>query len=406
MRYKAIILSFFICLFCSPFPAFADKNPEIEMFSPQGTVKNVRQVSVRFSEQMVSFGDPRLGDPFEISCPEKGKGRWADGRNWLYDFEQDLPAGAVCEFNAKKDLKSLSGKVLTGQTEFSFSTGGPAIRESDPYEGAENIDEDQLFVLTLDAEADEKTVLSNVSFIVEGINERVGITIVKGGERERVLKLHYSEHKNLPKLVIKCRQRFPNESQIRLVWGKGVQSLSGVATAEDQVLAFKTRKPFIATFTCTRENAQAECIPILPMYLHFSAPVAWETARGIVLKGPAEKKYAPSTLNEENVEFVYSVSFQGPFPENASFSVEIPGEIKDDAGRKLENSAKFPLQVKTDAYPPLAKFSGRFGIIELNAGALLPVTMRNIESSVQSMMLKVEDKKGGIAGESQSTGTR
>ncbi len=68
--------------------------------SPSGNRERGSQVSVRFSEQVVPFGDPRsLTDPFDIVCPEKGAGRWADGRNWVYDFEKDLPAGIQCEFN-------------------------------------------------------------------------------------------------------------------------------------------------------------------------------------------------------------------------------------------------------------------------------------------------------------------
>ena len=53
----------------------------VEAFSPQGTVKDVRQVAVRFSEPMVAFGDPRLPEPFAIACDARGRGRWADTRN-------------------------------------------------------------------------------------------------------------------------------------------------------------------------------------------------------------------------------------------------------------------------------------------------------------------------------------
>ncbi|MGA9991549.1 MAG: hypothetical protein WBP86_04365, partial [Thiobacillaceae bacterium] len=54
----------------------------IESFSPQGEVKGIRQVSVRFTDEMVPLGDPRLPEPFDIDCKEKGGGRWVDGRNW------------------------------------------------------------------------------------------------------------------------------------------------------------------------------------------------------------------------------------------------------------------------------------------------------------------------------------
>jgi len=49
----------------------------VQAFSPEGAVKGVRQVTARFSSQMVAFGDPRAPDPFTVDCAEKGKGRGA-----------------------------------------------------------------------------------------------------------------------------------------------------------------------------------------------------------------------------------------------------------------------------------------------------------------------------------------
>jgi len=46
----------------------------VEVFSPQGSVKGVRQASAWFATPMVPFGDPRKLDPFVIDCP----GRAAD----------------------------------------------------------------------------------------------------------------------------------------------------------------------------------------------------------------------------------------------------------------------------------------------------------------------------------------
>ena len=118
--------------------------------------------------------------PFNIRCSEKGTARWSDPSNWLYDFERDLPAGIQCEFNAKDELKSLRGADITGQRQFRFSTGGPAILRSSPYEGDESISDDQIFILELDSPAAEPSVLANVSFSVDRISERIGIRIVSG----------------------------------------------------------------------------------------------------------------------------------------------------------------------------------------------------------------------------------
>ena len=55
-------------------PAYAE-GPYISGFSPQGTVKKVRQARATFSEAMVPFGDPgAAADPFAVECSEAGRG--------------------------------------------------------------------------------------------------------------------------------------------------------------------------------------------------------------------------------------------------------------------------------------------------------------------------------------------
>ena len=89
------------------------------------------------------------------------------------------------------------------------------------------------------------------------------------------------------------------------------------------------------------------------------------------------------------------MTFEGPFPANADFQLELPAGIKDDAGRALTNANRFPLKVRTAGYPPLAKFAARFGIVERNADPALPVTIRNIEPQPKARMLKVEAGMSG-----------
>jgi len=109
--------------------------PRVELFSPRGEAKQVRHVTARFSAPIVALGDPRLEDPFTISCAAPGKGRWVDTRNWAYDFESDLPAGLRCTFGLKPALKTLDGRAIAGTTTFTFNTGGPTIQSSYPQEG-------------------------------------------------------------------------------------------------------------------------------------------------------------------------------------------------------------------------------------------------------------------------------
>jgi hypothetical protein len=371
----------------------AQQQARIESFSPQGTVKRVRQVQVRFSEPMVPFGDLRaVSQPFDITCPEQGTPRWADDRNWVFDFDRDLPAGIRCEFRLKEGLRTLAGRQITGQRSFSFSTGGPAILRSTPYEGSGAIDEDQIFVLQLDSDATEASVLAHVSFAIDGIANPVAVRIVTGSEREDILKARYRYQKTLPKylLLLQARQKFPTDTRINLIWGRGVASPSGVATEQDQTLPFVTREPFRATFHCQRENPQAACVPITPMVVDFSGPVPGSVLSKVVLKGPGGKEWKPQA-SESKEEFAYEVSFKPPFPEKSTFTISLPPGITDDAGRALTNAGEYPLTVRTDEYPPLAKFAASFGILELKGSPLLPVTLRNVEASVAAHMMEVQE---------------
>src|SRR5512136_2045379 len=147
----------------------AQQQARIESFSPQGTVKQIRQVRVRFSEPMVPFGDLRAVEPpFDISCAEQGTARWADDRNWLFDFNRDLPAGVRCEFRTRSGLRSLAGREVGGQRIFGFSTGGPVISTSNPGEGSEGIQEDQVFILELNGDPTDSSVFEHASFAIRG----------------------------------------------------------------------------------------------------------------------------------------------------------------------------------------------------------------------------------------------
>jgi uncharacterized protein YfaS (alpha-2-macroglobulin family) len=370
----------------------------VEQFTPLGTVKHVRQVTARFSEPMVPLGDPRVRDPFDVDCAEKGVGRWIDSTNWSFDFGRDLPAGVRCRFELREGLRSLSGVVVRGSRTFEFSTGGPAVIDSVPYQGSAGIDEQQAFVLFLDAEPARQTVLKSASFAVQGLPQRVEARLVVGERRAAILKsLRRRGDEPAKVIVLEAKQRFPNGARVDLVWGEGVAAKSGIATERDQVLPFVVRSQFTATLHCGRENARAACIPVTSMSIEFSAPVAWALAKEIVLSGPDGLRRSPQAPRAP-LDFVNRAEFRPPFPEQAELKIDLPGGLRDDAGRVLANADRFPLAVRTADFPPLAKFSSRFGIVEWKGGAALPVTLRNLEPEVTVRSLGIAEQPVGLAG--------
>jgi uncharacterized protein YfaS (alpha-2-macroglobulin family) len=399
-------------------PALASAA-QVQSFSPQGTVRDVRQATVRFSEAMVHFGDPRLADPFAIDCVAKGHGRWADDRNWVYDFDADMAAGQSCRFTLKPDLKSVAGAAITGKKEFTFATGGPAVRAAMPNEGSHAVDADQqLFLLATDAPASKATIEAHGYCAVANLSERLPLQVIEGKERDAVLAqrrtLGYAYYRVLFKngetdylqikhdelarrerdiAVVRCSRPLPDNAEFDLVWGKGIATADGAATTIDQVLKYKTRPAFTASFSCDRVNADAACVPVLPMSLRFSAPVPAKQAMQIRLQASGESRKPQADDDDADAPFVDHVDFKPPFPESAAMELQLPADFVDDAGRKLANAGSYPLKVATDSAPPLVKFSGEFGILEAHEGGVLPVTLRDVEDSVAAQKIGGASKR-------------
>lgn len=380
---------------------------KVESFSPQGEVKDVRQVVARFSEPMVAFGDPRLESPFDVQCDAKGNGHWADARNWIYDFENDLPAGKKCNFTPKSGLKSLANSLVEKEN-FSFSTGGPAVRVSQPDDGIEYIDEEQIFLLGLDAPADISSVRERASCSIEGVGERIPLNIIEGSKREEILTQQSGRARNFfdvltkrgrhgflavkdkrlqnaPIVVAQCSRKFPAGSKVSLHWDKGILTANGIPTSEDQTLSFRVREAFSVRSNCTRINPNTGCVPVLPISLQFTAPIARELAEKILIRTADGKEIHPVPTKDNHISTVESVSFAGPFPANTNVTIDLPRKLKDDGGRELVNAASFPLKVRIDSDPPLIKFPSRFGILELNAQPMLPVSIRNVEATLKGL---------------------
>lgn len=387
----------------------------VEQFSPTGTVKQIRQVTARFSADMVPFGDLRLTAPFAVDCAAPGQGRWIDSRNWSYDFEQDLPAGVACSFTLKAQ-QDLAGKPLAGVQRFAFNTGGPAVVRMAPGEGMQ-VDENQIFVLGLDAPATDDSVLAHAWCRVENVGEKIGVRLLQGKERDDVLALRKNfvdSHvrlylktraglrrvadvanrakirQEMPVAVVQCRRTLPANTQMALVWDAGIRTPSGIATTEAQPLAFRTRPDFSLSVHCQRMKTDGPCIPFLPVGFRFSAPVKVEDARRIKLTAPSGKDYLPQfDPSESKAGSVDYFSIPGPFPVKAALKLSVPADLRDDAGRELVNRGALPAAMRTGDNPPLIKFPSRFGILEAKGDRLLPVTVRSVETKLATSVRSV-----------------
>jgi uncharacterized protein YfaS (alpha-2-macroglobulin family) len=376
----------------------------VEEFTPQGEIKEVRQVRVRFSEPMVPFGSTKdSAAPFLITCAAKGTGAWVDNRNWVYNFSEDLKAGVECFFRVREKMKSLANQDVKTQT-FKFSTGGPSVLSISPSSSTQyyesRVAEDQIFILQLNGPVDTASIEKNVFFTIDGVANRVPARVLPAAEAEALVKkLPKYERPKGDYVMLQAKSRFPADQRLRLIWGAGIKVRGGyVATSKSSEFFFRGREPFRLTFSCTRENADADCIPFSDFNLSFNEL----TPRGLPDKirlTAGGKTWKPTVrYTSDDKRFAREVGFKGPFPELSELTITIPSGIKDDSGRPLENAGKFPLKIKTAEAPPLAKFSARFGIVESKGDPAIPVTLRNLNvasGDIQARLLKISSQRAG-----------
>ncbi|MCA0243545.1 MAG: alpha-2-macroglobulin [Proteobacteria bacterium] len=390
-RWQGLKRTVFVALLALSAAGAADAARLLQA-SPQGEVAQVTQVRLRFDEAVVRFGDPRLPAPVDLQCQgapaaaTAGSGRWTSDREWVFDFPQALPPGTRCQVQRRPDWQPLTGE-WSGSTAFRFDTGGPAVRRTQPWQGA-TIDEDQYFVLELTGPVVEAELPRHAWCEVEGLAEKLPLQVVGGPPREAIVKARRLDRQPADRvLVVGCGRPLPAQARLRLVWGKGIAARSApqVVTTAEQRFDFRVREVFHAEFSCERERANAPCMPIRPLRLSFSAPVARELAAQVRLQPAAGgAALAPSFDKDDQRAEVRELVFKALLPERAAFTVELPRELKDVSGRPLANAASFPLRVATGDAPPIAKFAAApFGVVEWGPEAMLPITVRHVQGDLR-----------------------
>ena len=359
----------------------------LRQFTPQGQIDQQVRATAIFNSDMVALGQPDAAPPFEVDCGAiGGKGRWSDTRSWSYGLDRPLQPGERCDFRLKDHLKAANGDPVSGEAGYTFFAPGPWPRSLTPRPGL-SIEEDQAFIVDVSGQIKRESVERNVWCEADGVGNRIPVRILSDALRQEILA---SLHRDVPPgtLAITCSERLPAGAKMRLVWGKGVEAEGGgknggAKSARNESFPYTVREPFRATFSCEREKANAPCSPLSDLRLEFSAPIDAKLSQRLRLMTPEGARLPVMPEQEGSHEnMVREVNFKRPFPQNAELKIELPPELKDEAGRPLANAASFPLKVRTGTLPPLAKFPGAFGIVEWKEGGVLPVTLRNVEDKL------------------------
>ena len=397
----------------APMAAFGDSSPRVVFAQPGVGGGAIERFTVRFSQAMVPLGDPRARAPLTTTCT--GQGRWVDGQTWVFDFAAPLAGGTQCKFDAVSGTRSVAGYDLAGQTSFTVDAGGPVARAVLPGSDGSTIEEDQTFLVAANMAPTRASVAAGAYCAVDGIGEKIPVDLLpaelpakligemgtenyevrsfleQGGMPSDVPAAAADRQRMLANVVaLKCRRPLPPGRDVSLVWGAQIAGAGGKAAGADQRFDYTVRKPFAARFECSRVNAGAGCSPVEEAHVRFSAPIAMSLARAVRIETADGTELKPTFSDDEEKRATISeVSFAAPLPFGTDATVKLPADVTDESGRALTNAERFPLAVKFDVAPPLVKFAADFGILEASQGGVLPVTVRNVEPSLQGRNLAV-----------------
>jgi len=399
----------------APVMAFGDSSPQVVMATPGIGDGAIERFTIRFNESMVALGDPRAASPLDVTCAIGGDGRWVDQQTYVYEFKSPLPGGTSCDFKLREKLRSVSGYAVTGQSEFKVDAGGPVARAVLPANDGDEIEEDQVFLVSPNMPATPQSVAANAYCAVDGIGEKIPVDVLAPDLAAKLIGQmgtddwnvrNFLESAGLPSAIpasdadrakaysgitaLKCRRPLPPGRDMALVWGANIAGAGGKTAGAGQRFDYTVRKPFTARFECSRVNPQAGCSPVEKAWVRFSAPIAMSQAQAIRITTPDGKAIAPKfDKGDLTKATIADIPFPSPLPFATTAKLELPAGIKDESGRVLSNAERFPLDIRFDEAPPLVKFAAPFGILEQKEGGVLPVTVRNVEPQLQGRDLAV-----------------
>jgi len=368
----------------------------VKQFVPQGAVDQQSMVSVEFSAEMVKKDGDLAFPPFVAHCGAVGgKGRWESARTWVWQMQRPLHSGERCDFELHPNLTALNGERVTGEKHFSFFVSGLWPRSILPIPET-TVDENQIFLISVgggllpSAASVEKSLWCEA----DGVGNRIPVRVTPEAERRELLAKVHARVGPEPLLAVSCAERLPPGAKMKLVWGKGIQVENGVQSKTEEEFIYTVREPFRANLTCEREKAGAACSPLSSVRVEFTAPVDAKALRQARLLTPAGARLPQDPARNGDDEssrniMAEAIVFPGPLPVETEMTLELPAGLQDDAGRSLVNGDRFPLKFRSGPLPPLAKFPGDFGIVELNEGGLLPVTLRNVEPQLTTATLQL-----------------
>jgi uncharacterized protein YfaS (alpha-2-macroglobulin family) len=278
---------------------------------------------------------------------------------------------------------------LQAEESASCQLQGPRIKQILPSsytdskgEPSTTISEDQIFVLIPSCPLEQPIDTKLFYLQVEGMSAPIPLQL--SSEKERLKTLIEHKIAKPEAITLRSSTSLPAKKKITLHVAAGLKALKyGTKTEQIQEFVFKVRPHFTATTRCAMGYQDGTCNPLTHAYLLFTSPLPQNFQRSVFLRSPSGRRIQGkySRLWFDYTESNWGFSFPAPFSPKEEWSLELPGDIKDQSGRSLENTVSLPRSIKFGDLSPLVKFDSQFLVLESLSNPTVPLNLRNVKEA-------------------------
>jgi uncharacterized protein YfaS (alpha-2-macroglobulin family) len=319
----------------------------------------------------------------------------------VLEWPRDLPIGTRCTVTMNADVKTLDGAEVRAAGPWTFSTGGPKLMQSLPYNGESNLREQPVFLLRPDAQPDLNTVDQHLACQVEGTAPaRMQRLSREEGLREmrrRSPQFQDAQWDAQWWMAYRCERAFPNGAKVRLIWSAHIAALSGVTSRTDQIFNYSVRAPFTLIVTCGALEDNAGCDPRTGAGFTLTWPVAPAEFAKIKVTTANGQTIALLPFNHDNAVSQHATQPFEALQEGGRFTVTLSEPLHDTDGRVLANAREFPKRFTVARLPPYLGFVSQANVLPIadRERSQLVVAARYAEQSLVAKAVRV----GGMLGE-------
>jgi alpha-2-macroglobulin len=326
------------------------KNPtqqslKITRFSPEGNTDLVSDVSITFSQPMISVSSQLTASenvPVKLSPEVKGRWRWLGTNTLIFDAETRFPMATKFTATIPKGTKSAIGGMLENDFTWSFSTPPPRVITFLPF--GEKVRRNPVLFASFDQEINAENVLSKIE--LKSVGRKLPVRLATASEvasDEEISKLIKTVRPNYY-IAFQSVDTLPSDAKIEVLFDKNLPSAEGaLTTTSPQAFTFNTFGNLRLKKTyCGWDDTK----------LHCDSGQAWKIEFNNLLDeddfNKSQIKIEPKVENKEISISGNTIEINCYKKTRTQYKVTIPKTLKDEFGQTLAKDISVKFDIGAD----------------------------------------------------------